>query len=740
MRSFLFLLLLAPVTVLGQWVLPEPSLAFPTEEVATIRIEIDPDSLDLIFFEDSLYSNHEYPATFTFESSEYTEVIENVGFRLRGNTSREAEKKSFKISFNTFEEGGNFLGFQKFNLRGEQNDPSLLRSRLNWEWAHQLGLTNSRVAHIRLYINDEYRGLYLNTEHIDDQFVEKRFGSDAGNLYKCHYLANLEWWGDNPEDYKFAPWGTRVYELKTNELADDYAELVHFIDVLNNTPSADLPCELEKVFDVDKYLRTVAFEILIGHWDGYVWNNNNYYLYQRPEDRRFEFIEYDLDNTLGIDWVGDDWTERNIYEFDNDFRPLYERLMAQSVYRNAFSYYLNEIMEKVTYDDIEDRTTEILGFITEAALEDEYRTMDFGFTDDDFENGLYTDWGGHVEYGILPYIEARYQSALEQLEEFEQPLPGMVIDNAPLIDPSIRWKVTTPEGADEVFAEIIVNGEVTATTPLYDDGLHDDGLANDNLWSNEQTLSGNLEGIHYQITVERDESSTLLPCEPQWVWIQPLESNVVLNEVMSNNDFTVSDQMGEYDDWFELFNGNPTGVLGSDYWVSDNPTYAQKFRLPASVIGGNDHLLIWADKDDEQGLDHANFRLSNNGEDLMLSTMDEGHIRLVDHIFFPGLPSDISYGRENDGTTPWILFENPTPDAENGVLSVVEATTTLPHPYPNPTRDVIYASFGASYALFDGAGRQINILAIGEKIDLSPLPSGVYILIIDDRKYRILKK
>ena len=35
-------------------------------------------------------------------------------------------------------------------------------------------------------------------------------------------------------------------ELKINKEADDYSDLAHFIDILNNTPDEDLVCELDK--------------------------------------------------------------------------------------------------------------------------------------------------------------------------------------------------------------------------------------------------------------------------------------------------------------------------------------------------------------------------------------------------------------------------------------------------------------------------------------------------------------
>ena len=97
---------------------------------------------------------------------------------------------------------------------------------------------------MKLFINGDYFGLYSNTEHIDGEWLEKRFDHAHGNLWKCTYPANLAFVSDNLEAYKFTPsWSDqRVYELKTNQVNDDYGSLAEFIDVLNNSPGRTAMC------------------------------------------------------------------------------------------------------------------------------------------------------------------------------------------------------------------------------------------------------------------------------------------------------------------------------------------------------------------------------------------------------------------------------------------------------------------------------------------------------------------
>lgn len=736
--TLLFLSLL-PATGQAQWQPDDSWPAFPANEVAVVRIEIDQDSLDLILFEDSLFSNHEYPATFIFESSAMSDTVYNVGFRLRGNTSRMAEKKSFKVSFNTFEQGREWQGLQKLNLNGEHNDPSIMRARLCWEMAEQFGVTSTQTAHVRLYINGVYKGLYLNVEHIDDTFLERQFGSDAGNLYKCHWSANLSWQGSDESNYQQSPFGSRTYELKTNVFSDDYSSLVEFISTLNNTPLSDLKCELEQLLDVPAYLKAAAFEVMIGHWDGYIWNNNNYYLYHRPSDRRFQFIEYDLDNTLGIDWVGGNWTDYSVYNFNNGERPLYTRLLNIAEYRDLFSAHIEAFTNLFQIADIEARAQEIQNLCIDAALEDSYRSLDYQFDDDDYINALFEAAGGHVDYGIIPYFEARFTNAIEQLESFESTLTAVVNDNTPLNNFQLRWEVEVSENVESVNALIIINDNISATIPLSDDGLGEDLLAGDQIWTGATQLDYQLEGIHYQIEYTGAGNTMLTPCDPQWVWITPSSLPLVINEVMASNQGWNNDQMGDYDDWFEVFNGQSTGVSTDQLWFTDNLRYPQKFRIRNEVISGNSHLLIWTDDEGEEGVNHANFRLNSSGEEVNIVTIDQDALRLIDHTSFGPQNLDISFGRITDGAPNFVFFNLPTPNAANGVVSVVNIDDTDKVPYPNPTRGIIALPWRSSWNIFNLQGQLVLTMDKASHIDVSELQNGCYLLVADDKKFRIVK-
>jgi hypothetical protein len=411
-----FFILSGVHTVFAQIPQPTYNLAFLQNEIASVYVDIHPDSLNLLLG-DSLYSGHEFMATVSYQSSVSNVTTDSIGFRARGNTSLASQKKSFKIDFNRFIASQKFQGLEELNLNGEHNDVSILRSHLSWSMLRSGGLPAARTSFVKLFINNAYKGLYVNVEHLDDEFLDLRFPGQAnGNLWKCAYGADLTWWGSNPSSY------SSVYELKTNTDSADFSALIHFIDVLNNSPVSSFVCAIQEVFDVDLFLRNIAMEILMGQWDGYAYNKNNYYLYLRESDGKMVYLSYDLDNTFGIDWFNINWALRNIYNWSpaNQNRPLYSKLLAIPYFKDRFTFHLSDILNNVwnvgaLQADLEAKQQ----LIEAAALLDDYKELDYGFSDQDFLNAIQQAWGAHVTSGIVPYLQNRKSSALSQLNAYQ---------------------------------------------------------------------------------------------------------------------------------------------------------------------------------------------------------------------------------------------------------------------------------------------------------------------------------
>ncbi len=402
------------LSVKAQFVHPPNNNAFLQYEVASVYVTMSAVDAQMMVA-DSVYSDYPFVASVIYSSSAVQDTLTNVGIHVRGNTSRDAAKKSFELSFNSYVPGRKYRGLEKMKLNGEHNDVSILRSKVSCDLLTACGLPSPRSSYVKLYINNEYKGLYIHIEHFDEEFIQKRFPNDnTGNLFKCFYGSDLTYHGTNPTYYE------NTYKLKTNEAVNDYSGLIHLIEVLYNSANANFVCEIQDVFDVDTYLRTLAVEILIGQWDGYAYNKNNYFLYERPSDGKFIFMEYDLDNTFGIDWFNVNWSTRNIYTWANANRPLYSKLLAVPYFKDRFNYHMKDILTNYFLPST------LLGslqakqnLIANAALLDDYKGYDYGFTDQDFLDAIDQAWGFHVTQSISEYIQSRYSSANTQVLAFQ---------------------------------------------------------------------------------------------------------------------------------------------------------------------------------------------------------------------------------------------------------------------------------------------------------------------------------
>jgi spore coat protein H len=401
----------------GQMPFPEAGPVFRDDLLPKIRLYLPKDSLDKMYKNPE--SDQEMRTSFVFESGTVADTLPVVGIRFRGNTSRQSAKKSIKISFNTYNTRQSFFGLEKMNLNGEHNDPSVIRSKLYWDLCRSFGVPAPRANHILLYINDVFWGVYINVEQIDEEFAGLRFGNKKGNLYKCLYPADLTFRSKNPNDYKFNSGGRRTYSLKTNELVDDYTDLSHFIDVLNNTPLASLPAELDKVLNVGMLLRIIVLDVVTGNWDGPFYNKNNFYLYQNTSTGKFEVVPYDVDNTFGIDWFNVDWATRPIYEWSpqSESRPLYKRVLSVPAYRKEYTRFFYEFLNSMADGKFIQRISTLKDLYAPYIATDPFYSRDYQWKVTDFQNSFDSKLTTtHVKTGLIPYINTRLSAARSQLD------------------------------------------------------------------------------------------------------------------------------------------------------------------------------------------------------------------------------------------------------------------------------------------------------------------------------------
>lgn len=403
-------------------VYPNPGTVYD-KKLHTIRILIPQDSFNHMVAKENIWTNHKYKATFIYDDKD---TLYNIGIRLKGNTSRNANRKSFQLDINAFQ-SQTFQGLKKLNIHGNHNDPSMSREYLSAFAMNQAEVPCLRVNLVKLYINEQYFGIRANSEFVDKTFLLGRFNNDKGNLYKCTWPADLVWLGNDQAKYKEiinnVILNERAYDLKTNESADDYSDLVNFIDIINNSPKDSFPARLERIFDVQLYLKTLAMEVLNGHWDNYYANKNNYYLYNNPSTGKFVYLPYDMDNTFGVQWGFNDINKRDIFNWgsQSSAAPLTKNILAHTAYRRDYEFYIKNLIQDAWHpDSLFTELDNIYQLIKDDMATDPFFdgsfTNDYGFTVKNWQESYVSAWGNHVSFGIKPYIYDRSTSVISQFK------------------------------------------------------------------------------------------------------------------------------------------------------------------------------------------------------------------------------------------------------------------------------------------------------------------------------------
>jgi hypothetical protein len=176
---------------------------------------------------------------------------------------------------------------------------------------------------------------------------------------------------------------------------------------------------IKDVLNVDLYLKSLALDVATGNWDDYNYNKNNFYLYDNPSTAKFDFIAYDPDNTFGVDWFGIDWAERNCLDWTNKSisLPLAEKILAVPSFFNRYKLFLDTIAKTVINpDSVFPRIDALKILVTPAAVADTFRTLDYGYSIADFNNGFTQSIDAHTPYGIKPFLSTRKNTILNQLQ------------------------------------------------------------------------------------------------------------------------------------------------------------------------------------------------------------------------------------------------------------------------------------------------------------------------------------
>ncbi|MGA9524685.1 MAG: CotH kinase family protein [Myxococcaceae bacterium] len=247
------------------------------ETVEAYRVTMAPDLLA------SFYADEEapmQPAEFTAPDGSRHQVM----MRLRGNSSRSWPKKSWRIEFPP---ATLWDGRRNLNLVSSWREQTLMLEKLGFDALAAMGVPASRARYIRLYINGQFQGIYLDLERVDKHFLRNHgFADPDASIWRC---------GRKNCEMKpfFDPTYQQNWEKETNELAPS-PELDAFMRVINFTPEPQFVEALSRQFSLENHLRNFAVDALISN--ATVEDSRAYVIYDAVR-RRWTYAPWDLNNT-----------------------------------------------------------------------------------------------------------------------------------------------------------------------------------------------------------------------------------------------------------------------------------------------------------------------------------------------------------------------------------------------------------------------------------------------------------
>ena len=197
------------------------------------------------------------------------QVVNDVNgkIKVRGNSTADAEKKPYNFKFDKAQDLFGFGESKKWSLLAECLDPTMLRNKLFFTLAKEMGMDYvSDSEYVMVYVDDVYEGAYLLAETADVspsrldinlengdlafEYEAEREDEEATYLYTEHgwrFVANDPEFPTEDDMERFL--GT-VYNFDDVAYTFDYDYLCSFIDV-NNFAKYYLLNEFAKNIDFD---------------------------------------------------------------------------------------------------------------------------------------------------------------------------------------------------------------------------------------------------------------------------------------------------------------------------------------------------------------------------------------------------------------------------------------------------------------------------------------------------------
>ncbi|MBK6783703.1 MAG: CotH kinase family protein [Saprospiraceae bacterium] len=692
------------------------------------------------------------PASLTYKG----ETLDSVGVRFKGQTSyfmNNSQKKSFNLSIDAFKEDQKLKGYKTLNLNNGWEDPTFMREVLYYALIRP-HTPVVKANFVKLYINDQYWGIYLNVQQLNKDFLEEWYASNDGNNFRADSPTGTTGgggggggpqWGDGTAAVNFLGTDSLLYQkyytLKSSGYNNPWTELIEACNVLNNSGTA-LEQTLPEHFDLDKILWHLACEIAFVDDDSYVYKGKmDYYLYQDDITGRWTTHDYDANSTMSNNQQRITWSP--FYNENKPNYPLLNKVLSIPAFRQRYLAHMRTILN-TSFD--ETRANALINSYDVLIKDHVFADTKKPTTNANYTSGV---------TGLKNFIKNRKAFLLTNTE-VNRLSPS--ITDAKYICNGIDWGqvtdgdqvliVTRPEfssGISEVFVWL---GEglpgVFSKMHMNDSGTNGDETGGDGIYSVSLPRYNAGELIKFYIEVIGNDASRTRTYFPAGAEHEVMIFNVKnqysgpekisINEFMASNDGIIKDEFDEAEDWIELFNLTNQDINMTGYSITDKADNPVKYVFPeGTVIKANGFLIVWADEDSSTGSLHANFKLSASGEDILLFDNNQN---LLDQVNFGAQTLNKSAARKPNGTGNFVIGDHTFNKNNDGTTDTKDEAINTLHikMYPNPASETVILENNGNveviFEVFTQTGvkvRNISLPATSTTL-LNNLTSGVYLL------------
>jgi len=226
----------------------------------------------------------------------------------------------------------------------------------------------------------------------------------------------------------------------------------------------------------------------------------------------------------------------------------------------------------------------------------------------------------------------------------------------------------------------------------------------------------------------------------------------LVNEVMAKNTSGITDEMGEFEDWIELYNGGSAPVDLAGLYLTDALPPKELWKIPAGIseqttILPNGYLSLIADGQPSGELLHTGFKLNKDGDQVALLKIVGLDTIVIDYLQFGAQTENVSWGRFPDGSDSLKFMPVSSPMEANFWEAPVNSNarsqfmTQQVTIYPVPTDGRLFVQFNnqlirknepVHILIYSNTGRLVSTTqhAAAELIELSLFnqPEGIYMV------------